>query len=69
MKGRTAFIIAHRFSALKHCDVLLMIEDGRLITQRWKYQGLSITQCDSADYKPLSLGVKAVPRPGRSKSN
>ena len=32
MQGRTAFIIAHRFSALKRCDVLLMIEDGRLIT-------------------------------------
>jgi ABC-type bacteriocin/lantibiotic exporter with double-glycine peptidase domain len=32
MQGRTTFIIAHRFSALKHCDVLLMIEDGRLIT-------------------------------------
>ena len=31
MKGRTAFIIAHRLSTLKKCDVLLVIENGRLI--------------------------------------
>ena len=29
--GRTAFIIAHRLSTLKHCDLLLEIENGRLV--------------------------------------
>jgi ATP-binding cassette, subfamily B, bacterial len=31
MKGRTSFLISHRLSALANCDVLLKIEDGRLI--------------------------------------
>jgi ATP-binding cassette, subfamily B, bacterial len=31
MQGRTAFIIAHRSSALKHCDVLLKIESGQFV--------------------------------------
>jgi len=31
MKSRTAFIIAHRLSTLKHCDVLLVIENGQRI--------------------------------------
>ena len=30
MHGRTTFIIAHRLSALRHCSVRLLIEDGRL---------------------------------------
>jgi ATP-binding cassette subfamily B protein len=32
MKGRTTFMIAHRLSTLKNCDVLLMINDGSLVT-------------------------------------
>jgi ATP-binding cassette subfamily B protein len=28
--GRTVFIIAHRLSTLKHCDLLLGIDKGRL---------------------------------------
>ncbi len=31
MKGRTVFMIAHRPSTLKNCNVLLMIEDGKLV--------------------------------------
>ena len=31
MMGRTAFIIAHRLSTLKHCHVILEIESGRLV--------------------------------------
>ena len=31
MRGRTAFIIAHRPSTLKHCDVILRIEGGQVI--------------------------------------
>ena len=30
MRGRTTFIIAHRASALRHCDYILMIEQGRV---------------------------------------
>jgi ATP-binding cassette subfamily B protein len=31
MHGRTTFLIAHRLSTLKGCDVLLKIENGRLV--------------------------------------
>ena len=31
MRGRTTFIIAHRLSTLKNCDVQLVIEQGRLL--------------------------------------
>src|SRR5437016_1287889 len=31
MQGRTTFIIAHRPSTLKHCDLLLRIEHGRVV--------------------------------------
>jgi ATP-binding cassette subfamily B protein len=32
--GRTVFIIAHRLSTLKHCDVVLGIEQGRIVSIR-----------------------------------
>jgi ATP-binding cassette subfamily B protein len=31
MRGRTTFIITHRSSALKHCNLVLRIEQGRLV--------------------------------------
>jgi ATP-binding cassette subfamily B protein len=31
MHGRTTFIITHRLSTLRHCDMLLRIENGRLV--------------------------------------
>ncbi len=32
MRGRTSFMIAHRLSTLQSCDLLLVLEDGRLTT-------------------------------------
>jgi subfamily B ATP-binding cassette protein MsbA len=32
-RGRTTFVIAHRFSTLLHADKILVLEDGRLIDQ------------------------------------
>jgi len=32
IRGRTAFIIAHRFSTLENCDILLTIEHGKVAT-------------------------------------
>ena len=34
MQNRTTFMIAHRLSTLEHCDVRLVIEDGRLVEHR-----------------------------------
>jgi ATP-binding cassette subfamily B protein len=33
MHGRTAFLIAHRPATLEHCDLLLRIENGRVVRQ------------------------------------
>jgi ATP-binding cassette, subfamily B, bacterial len=33
-RGRTVFTIAHRLSTLRNCDVLLVIENGRLLSVR-----------------------------------
>jgi ATP-binding cassette subfamily B protein len=38
MHGRTTFMIAHRLSTLKNCDVLLMIEDGKVKPVLWNLQ-------------------------------
>jgi ABC-type bacteriocin/lantibiotic exporter with double-glycine peptidase domain len=32
MRGRTTFIITHRVSALQHCDFLLRIERGQVVS-------------------------------------
>jgi len=31
MQGRTTFIIAHRISSVKHADLILFLEDGRIV--------------------------------------
>jgi ABC-type multidrug transport system fused ATPase/permease subunit len=33
MKGKTTFIIAHRFSTIMRADLILMIEEGRIAEQ------------------------------------
>ena len=30
-KGHTAFIISHRVSSFENCDVILVIQDGKLV--------------------------------------
>jgi ABC-type multidrug transport system fused ATPase/permease subunit len=30
MRGKTTFMIAHRLRTLKNCDVILVLENGRL---------------------------------------
>jgi ATP-binding cassette subfamily B protein len=31
MKGRTTFVIAHRYSALRNCNVRVSLQNGRLV--------------------------------------
>ena len=34
MRGKTTFMIAHRLHTLKNCDIILVLEHGRLIEIR-----------------------------------
>src|SRR6266496_6798864 len=34
MAGRTTFMIAHRLNTLKSCDLILVLEEGRLVEVR-----------------------------------
>ena len=36
MQGRTAFVIAHRLNTIRDCDVLLILEKGKLKEMRWR---------------------------------
>ena len=40
MQGRTAFIIAHRLNTVRNCDMLLVLEQGRLVTVSTQVQAV-----------------------------
>ena len=33
MKGRTSFVIAHRLSTIRQADIILVVDDGKIIEQ------------------------------------
>ncbi len=57
LAGRTTFVIAHRLSTIRRADVILLMEDGRIIEQgthedlmraRGIYHGMVLRQMESA---------------------
>ncbi len=49
MKGKTSFVIAHRFSTIMRADLILMIEEGRIVEQGTHEQLLA----KSSQYRQL----------------
>jgi ABC-type multidrug transport system fused ATPase/permease subunit len=33
LAGRTTFVIAHRLSTIRDADIILLVEDGRIVEQ------------------------------------
>jgi ATP-binding cassette subfamily B protein len=53
--GRTVFIIAHRLSTLKHCDLVLGIEKGRVVSIRSDVSKVIADTSDAVESKLYSL--------------
>jgi ATP-binding cassette, subfamily B, bacterial len=56
MRGRTAFLIAHRLSTLRGCDLLLKIVDGELVEQ-----SVDVAETLVAETQAWTPSVDAVP--------
>ncbi|MCI0433661.1 MAG: ABC transporter ATP-binding protein/permease [Gemmatimonadetes bacterium] len=65
LEGRTVFVIAHRLSTVRHADLILVIEDGRivqhgrhdeLLAQGGLYRHLHALQFAVADETALGVG-------------
>jgi ATP-binding cassette subfamily B protein len=54
MKGRTTFIIAHRLNTIQNCDLLLVLEEGRLKAQ--------LAGSDALDWYAASILAPGVAR-------
>ena len=59
---RTSFVIAHRLSTIRGADVILVMEDGRIVEQG-SHDELLVH--DGAVLPPLQLAVRGAGHPGR----
>ena len=58
MKGRTTFVIAHRLSTIRRADVILVLEDGRIV-ERGRHEDLLARGGRYADLYNRQYGVEA----------
>jgi len=59
MKGRTSFVIAHRLSTIRHADVILVMNDGRIVEQGRHEELLKANGFYADLYYSQFMGVRA----------
>jgi ATP-binding cassette subfamily B protein len=55
MEGRTAIVIAHRLSTIRNCELLFVINDGRVVEQG-SYEEL--TAQEDSYFNKLKAGME-----------
>jgi subfamily B ATP-binding cassette protein MsbA len=58
MKGRTTFVIAHRLSTIRRADMILVLEDGRIV-ERGRHEDLLARGGRYADLYNRQYGIEA----------
>lgn len=60
-RGKTTFIIAHKFSTVRNADKILLLEDGVLV-QQGTHEDLLYTSSEYRELYELQLGSQRAPR-------
>ncbi|HEX3871437.1 MAG TPA: ABC transporter ATP-binding protein [Pirellulales bacterium] len=64
MRGRTSFVIAHRLSTITHADLIVVLEDGRIVERGThdelmahssRYRGMVLLQTAGHDREPADV--------------
>lgn len=58
MRNRTTFMIAHRLTTLERCDVLLVIDDGRLVDMRSDVTTVVRQAVEQGGLEMIAVGVE-----------
>jgi ABC-type multidrug transport system fused ATPase/permease subunit len=63
LKGRTSFVIAHRLSTIRHADVVLVVQDGRVVERGHHEQLLALNGVYAELYQRQFRTMQRTPSP------
>ena len=55
-RGRTSFVIAHRLSTIRDSDIIILLEDGRIVEQGTHDELMSLNGHYASTYR-TQLGI------------